>query len=131
MLKSFIAFKIIDVYRRYTSELSDKTVSQLTRNMLFYTSFMLVTTLWCTLLIIYRIWSITRRSMQAEGNNRIYHHIIEALVESSVLYSISLILSIASYAIDNGMAYYSDPIATIARVCISHFSFKLTCTKIN
>ncbi len=126
---SFAVFKIIDVHQQYINEPVKKSQSQFQRNEAVYASFTLATTLWCTLLIIYHIWSITRRSIQAEGMKGAYRHIIEVLVESSVLYSISLVVFIAFFATDNGLAYYSDSIVTIARVCISYFLFKLTYLK--
>ncbi|KAK0224646.1 hypothetical protein EDD85DRAFT_737437, partial [Armillaria nabsnona] len=83
-------------------------------NEVLFASFMLASTLWCTLLIVYRIWSITRRSIQVENKKRAYCHIIEVVIESSALYSISLIVYIASYAsTNNGVAYYFDLITAI------------------
>ncbi|PBK76321.1 hypothetical protein ARMSODRAFT_876040, partial [Armillaria solidipes] len=92
------------------------------RNEVLFASFMLTVTLWCTLLIIYRIWSVTRRSIQVESKKRAYRYIIEVVVESSALYSISLIVYIASYAsTNNGMAYYFDIITAITKVSVCHF----------
>ncbi|KAK0480777.1 hypothetical protein IW261DRAFT_1474557 [Armillaria novae-zelandiae] len=53
------------------------------------------TTIWCTLFIIHRILTITRSRQRAEGQLGAFHCFIEALVESSALYSISLILFLA------------------------------------
>lgn len=118
-------FKIIYIYQQYTIADSDHSITQSERDSALYASFMLAATLWCTLLIIYRIWSITRRSIQIEDKKGAYHHIIEALVESSALYSTSLILYIAFYATNSEMVYYSDVVTAISRVCIFDFIFQL------
>ncbi|SJL12954.1 uncharacterized protein ARMOST_16389 [Armillaria ostoyae] len=81
-----------------------------------YVSFNLATTLSCTLLIIYRIVAVAgvRRGMASRLG--VFHHFIEVLVESSALYSISVILDLA-FIISNdlGESYYFDVIASIAK----------------
>ncbi|PBK93687.1 hypothetical protein ARMGADRAFT_1030267 [Armillaria gallica] len=57
------------------------------RNPVLYAAFSLATTLWCTLLIIYRILSVGWENSEAGGGVRPYWHLIEILVESSTLYS--------------------------------------------
>ncbi|PBK87354.1 hypothetical protein ARMGADRAFT_1085758 [Armillaria gallica] len=83
--------------------------------LLLYVSFILATTLWCTSLIIYRILTIVGVGRGADGRLRVFQHFIEVLVESSALYSISLIayLALAIHK-DSGM-YYLDAIAAIAK----------------
>ncbi|KAK0219984.1 hypothetical protein IW262DRAFT_993181 [Armillaria fumosa] len=82
---------------------------------MFYISFILATTLSCTLLIIYRIVTIVGVSHRAEGRLRVYHRFIEVLVESSALYSISVILYLA-FAIRGSFAlYYLDSIVGIVK----------------
>ncbi|PBK67630.1 hypothetical protein ARMSODRAFT_959263 [Armillaria solidipes] len=80
-----------------------------------YSSLFLVTTLWCTLLIIYRIVTVAGVGRGAEGRLRVYCHLIEVLVESSALYSISLILFLAFTIREDFGLYYFDVIAGIAK----------------
>ncbi len=82
-----------------------------------YPAFILATTLWCTLLIIYRILTIAGVKRGAGGRLRLYHRCIEVLVESSALYSISLIVYLAFDISNSFGGYYLDAIAGIARVC--------------
>ncbi len=86
--------------------------------LLLYISFILVTTLYCTLLIIYRIVTVTSVRHGMSGRLGVFCHFIEVLVESSALYTISLILDLAFTIHDSyGLAsYYVDIIASIAKV---------------
>ncbi|KAK0478925.1 hypothetical protein IW261DRAFT_1628492 [Armillaria novae-zelandiae] len=82
---------------------------------LLYASLILATTLWCTSLILYRILSVVGIGCGADGRLRVYRHFIEVLVESSALYSISLIVYLAlAIHQDYGM-HYLEIIAAIAR----------------
>ncbi|PBK70884.1 hypothetical protein ARMSODRAFT_1017662 [Armillaria solidipes] len=82
---------------------------------MLYLSSNLVTTLSCTLLIIYRILAVAGVRRGAVGRLGVYCCFIEVLVESSALYSISLILDLA-FAIHNDFTwYYFDTIAAIAK----------------
>ncbi|PBK70855.1 hypothetical protein ARMSODRAFT_1017633 [Armillaria solidipes] len=82
---------------------------------MLYLSSNLVTTLSCTLLIIYRILAVAGVRHGAVGRLGVYRCFIEVLVESSALYSISLILDLA-FAIHNDFTwYYFDTIAAIAK----------------
>ncbi len=83
---------------------------------MLYTSLILATTLSCTLLIIYRILTVAGARHGAEGRLRVYHRFIEVLVESSALYSISLILYLAFTIRGSWGAVYLDVIAAIAKV---------------
>ncbi|PBK98877.1 hypothetical protein ARMGADRAFT_1073819 [Armillaria gallica] len=76
--------------------------------LVFYPSCILATTLWCTILIIIRILTVTRG---ANGRLGDYHHIIEVLVESSALYSVTLIIYIALEASNNTASEYFDTLA--------------------
>ncbi len=86
---------------------------------MLYISLNLVTTLSCTLLIIYRIVAVTGIRHGAMGQLGVYLHFIQVLVESSALYSISMILYLAFTIHDSsGLAsYYFNAIAGIAKVC--------------
>ncbi|KAK0446397.1 uncharacterized protein EV420DRAFT_1648074 [Desarmillaria tabescens] len=101
--------KIIDVYHQYFSE--NYSVLFLT----LYASFILVTTLWCTLLIIFRILAVTGVRRSAGSRLRVYYSFIEVLVESSALYSIALILYLAFFLCDDFEYLYFDAIAGIAK----------------
>ncbi|PBK60846.1 hypothetical protein ARMSODRAFT_1065937 [Armillaria solidipes] len=106
-LKPSVAFKVIATYKEYIN--SDPT--HLILGFLLYPSFVLAMTLWCTLLIVYRIISVAWT-----GNGlRAYRHAIEILVESSALYSIILIFYVALYAYGSSLLIYFDLVAVIAR----------------
>ncbi|PBK58407.1 hypothetical protein ARMSODRAFT_1091220 [Armillaria solidipes] len=82
---------------------------------ILYICFILSTTLWCTLLIMYRILTVAGVKRGADGRLRVYQHFIEALVESSALYSISLIVYLALLTRENIGLYYLDAIAGTAK----------------
>ncbi len=82
-----------------------------------YVSLVLATTLWCTLFIIYRILTVAGVWHGAGGRWRVYHHCIEVLVESSALYSVSLIVYLAFLIRYNFGLLYLNVISGIARVC--------------
>ncbi|KAK0185160.1 hypothetical protein F5146DRAFT_1228100 [Armillaria mellea] len=73
-------------------------------------SFALASTLWCTLLIIYRIVTLVQSDRLGA-----YRRVIEILVESSALYAISLILFVAFYARNDPTLYYFDVLSAITR----------------
>ncbi len=89
-----------------------------------YSSCVLATTLWCTLLIIYRIVTVARAGDGAGGGLRAYRHVLEVLIESSALYSVSLILCTAFFAREDVKLGYFDTFAAISRVCL-HISLHL------
>ncbi|KAK0211548.1 hypothetical protein IW262DRAFT_372455 [Armillaria fumosa] len=73
-----------------------------------YISSNLATTLPCTLLIIWHIMAVTSITHGATSRLGVYHRFMEVLVESSALYSISLILDLvfATRAnINSGVGY--------------------------
>ncbi|PBK62549.1 hypothetical protein ARMSODRAFT_1089119 [Armillaria solidipes] len=76
---------------------------------LIYVSLTLATTLMCTLLIIYRI---IRR---ASGTNT-SHKIVEMLIESSAMYSLSLIIYLALISKNFEFGDYADIIAAYVKV---------------
>ncbi|KAK0466024.1 uncharacterized protein EV420DRAFT_1709727 [Desarmillaria tabescens] len=102
-LVSSIVFKSIDMYMVFTDGNKLDPLYSVP-----YASFTLVTTIWCTLGIVYRILSIG-------GNLRAYHRAIEILVESSTLYSVALILYVAFYAHNDWGADYLGSVAMVAR----------------
>ncbi|KAK0184747.1 hypothetical protein F5146DRAFT_1144863 [Armillaria mellea] len=80
-----------------------------------YSSCVLATTLWCTLLIIYRIVTVARAGGEAGFGLRAYRHVLEVLIESSALYSISLILCTAFFARNVDSIIYFDALAGVTR----------------
>ena len=83
---------------------------------MLYISFNLTTTLSCTLLIIYRVVTVAGVKRGVDSRLRVYQHFIEVLVESSALYSISLVVWLAlTIRGDPGMIY-ADTIVAIAKV---------------
>ncbi|KAG7448636.1 uncharacterized protein BT62DRAFT_718961 [Guyanagaster necrorhizus] len=81
----------------------------------FYISFTLGTTLSCTLLIVCRILTVAGTKRRTEGRLGVYRRFVEVLVESSAIYSISLILYLAFTIHNDGEIYYLDVIAAIAK----------------
>ncbi|KAK0192744.1 hypothetical protein F5146DRAFT_1041288 [Armillaria mellea] len=108
-LISATVLKVFEVYHEYF-DAPAASVFQL-----LYISFILATTLSCTLLIIFRILTVTGTRWGAEGRLRVFHRLIEVLVQSSALYSISLTLDLAFAIRDSLGGYYSDVIAGIAK----------------
>ncbi|KAK0224677.1 hypothetical protein EDD85DRAFT_1027786 [Armillaria nabsnona] len=106
-LVSATVFKIIYIHRQLTHGTIDDLLTPV-----LYASFSLATTLWCTLLIIYRVWTVGRTNERGLGA---YRHVVEVLIESSALYSASLILFVAFFAHNDWAANYLDPVTGIAR----------------
>ncbi|KAK0227920.1 hypothetical protein IW262DRAFT_564321 [Armillaria fumosa] len=105
-----IAFKIVGEYQDFTIS------NSYSFNFVLYATFLLATTLWCTVLIIYRIITVSRAGGDAMGGGvRAYLRLIEVLVESSALYSICLALYVGFYAKDSWMGPYFDILAGSAR----------------
>ncbi|KAK0238212.1 hypothetical protein EDD85DRAFT_573626 [Armillaria nabsnona] len=107
-LLSAIVSKVMAVYHEYVNGSADVYP-------VLYTSFILATTLWCTLLIIRRILTVTRIRRGAEGRLGAFHRFVEALVESSALYSVSLILFLAFAIRDDLRMHYFDIVAGIVK----------------
>ncbi len=105
-----VVLKIIQIYHAYVNNYMG-TYS------ILYISFVLATTLWCTLLIIYRILTVTGVKHGARGQLRVYHHFIEVLVESSALYSISLVVYLALNIRSNVGLLDLSFISAVAKVC--------------
>ncbi|PBK67632.1 hypothetical protein ARMSODRAFT_959268 [Armillaria solidipes] len=82
---------------------------------ILYISFNLATTLWCTLLIIYRILTIVRVRYESEGRLGPYRHFIEVLVESSAIYAIPAALYLAFILRDNLGVFYLDSITNVTK----------------
>ncbi|SJL10523.1 uncharacterized protein ARMOST_13910 [Armillaria ostoyae] len=83
--------------------------------MILYLAFILATTLWCTLAIIFRILSVGRASTGSGRPTRVYRHVIEILVESSALYAIFLLLDMPFVARQNVANGYTETAAGIAK----------------
>ncbi len=108
--------KITVVYYQYYININTPEAAIFPIISILYISFVLVTTLWCTLLIIYRILTVAGVKRRADGRLNIYQHFIGVFVESSALYSISLIVFLALTVREDFGLYYLDAIAGIAKV---------------
>ncbi|KAK0224638.1 hypothetical protein EDD85DRAFT_234784 [Armillaria nabsnona] len=109
-LVSGVVFKILDIRLVFMDETSpDK------HSLIVYASSTLATTLWCTLLIIYRILSAGCVNGGPWGGLRAYRHVIEVLVESSAFYCVCLIVYTVLYASNSWGQNYIDAVAGIAR----------------
>ncbi|KAK0192541.1 hypothetical protein F5146DRAFT_999719 [Armillaria mellea] len=82
---------------------------------ILYISFNLATTLWCTLLIIYRIFSIIRVRYESYVRLGPYRHFIEVLIESSAIYAIPAALYLAFILHGNLGVFYLDSIADVTK----------------
>ncbi|KAK0219981.1 hypothetical protein IW262DRAFT_1554463 [Armillaria fumosa] len=105
-----IVSRIVVIYYNYSNAPTSMNLF-----LMLYTSSVLATTLSCTLLTIYRILTVTGTRRGAEGRLRVYHRFIEALVESSALYAISLILYLAFIIRHNWGELYLEVIAATAK----------------
>ncbi len=85
---------------------------------LIYISLTLVTTLLCTLLIVYRIVRL------ASGVSS-YGNVVEIVIESSAMYSLTLIVYLALVARNLESSYYADMIMAYIKVSLRHiYSFQ-------
>ncbi len=88
-----------------------------------YSLLILATLLWCTILIIYRIWKVGG----AAGGVRVYQRVIEMLVESASLYS-AVIVVLLVFEVRNEIAgEYIQAFATAMRVSISNLFCLFLC----
>ncbi len=78
---------------------------------ILYISFLMATTIICTLLIIYRIVTVT-----GGMGIRSYRGVIEIIVESALIYSLSLLAYVVLVARESSGGPYADVIASAARV---------------
>ncbi len=78
---------------------------------LLYILLMLATTLMCTSLIVYRIVRHARRTNASIK-------VIEMLIESSAIYSLSLIVYLALVSKNSESSYYADTIVTYIKVSL-------------
>ncbi|PBK62478.1 hypothetical protein ARMSODRAFT_1061454 [Armillaria solidipes] len=76
-----------------------------------YSSLVLVTLLWCTILIIYRIWKVGG----AAGRIRVYQRVIEMLVESASLYSAVIVVLLVFEARNEVAGIYIEGLAVAMR----------------
>ncbi len=84
--------------------------------MVFYLSCILATTLWCTILIVLRIVTVIRANNGADNRLGEYRHVIEVLVESSALHSMTLIIYVALEVTESWLNGYFDALAAFTTV---------------
>ncbi len=90
--------------------------------MVLFSSLVLATTLWCTILIIFRISTIANRA----GNGlHAYRRVIEVFVESSALYSASAVLYLVFRAMDSPRFLYMDSLMAAMRVRLQLLSLRI------
>ncbi|SJL12420.1 uncharacterized protein ARMOST_15847 [Armillaria ostoyae] len=82
--------------------------------LIIYISCVIATTLWCTILIVLRIL-IVIRAQRREGGGSLgeYRHVIELLIESSALHSVTLIIYVA---LEGSNKWASDYFNTLAAI---------------
>ncbi|KAK0488331.1 hypothetical protein EDD18DRAFT_1359595 [Armillaria luteobubalina] len=88
---------------------------------ILYISFLMATTIFCTLLIIYRIVSVSHGP--GGMGIRLYRDVIEIIVESALIYSVSLLVYVILVARESLGGPYADVIASSARVCLLFLLF--------
>ncbi len=106
-----------------TTSLVPREYSQLA---VLYSSLILATLLWCTILIVYRILRVGG----AAGRMHVYQRLIEMLVESALLYSAVIIVVLVFEVRNEVTAGYVQELAIAMRVRLVHFHFYL-CHKYN
>ncbi len=84
--------------------------------LVFYLSCILATTLWCTILIVFRIVTVIRVNNGPNSGLGDYRHLIEVLVESSALHSVALIIYVALEVSYNPSSIYLDALAVFTTV---------------
>ncbi|PBK94951.1 hypothetical protein ARMGADRAFT_72417 [Armillaria gallica] len=105
LLASAVGLKCFDTYKFYLGQ-------DYVPSMVLFSSLVLATTLWCTILIIFRISTIANRA----GNGlHAYRRVIEVFVESSALYSASAVLYLVFRAMDSPRFLYMDSLMAAMR----------------
>lgn len=100
-----IGLKCFDTYKFYLGQ-------DYVPSMVLFSSLVLATTLWCTILIVFRISTVAR----AGSGLNAYRRVIEVFVESSVLYSASAILYLVFRAVESPRFLYMDSLMAAMRV---------------
>ncbi|KAK0219480.1 hypothetical protein EDD85DRAFT_865720 [Armillaria nabsnona] len=80
---------------------------------ILYISFLMATTIFCTLLILYRIVTVSHGP--GRMGIRLYRGVIEIIVESALMYSVSLLVYVILVARESSGGPYADIIASSAR----------------
>ncbi|KAK0204438.1 hypothetical protein DFS33DRAFT_656289 [Desarmillaria ectypa] len=70
----------------------------------------LATTLMCTMLIIYRLWTVGRTTSPISQGFKTYKSVIEILIQSAALYSVTMILFLAFFMQNDIKSMYPLPI---------------------
>ncbi|KAK0457501.1 uncharacterized protein EV420DRAFT_1764881 [Desarmillaria tabescens] len=111
-----IVCKVLSVYHLVSDNVNgvDEQTAYGTRInwSIIYISLIMATTVWCTLLIIFRIVNVGRK---VEHGLHRYRRIIEVVVESAALYTASLIVLLVIVARNDTHGDYLDVITTTIR----------------
>ncbi|KAK0194502.1 hypothetical protein F5146DRAFT_1036156 [Armillaria mellea] len=112
-LISGTVFKTVMAYEQSVDQaVADALYSLL---LVLYLAFILATTLWCTLMIIFRIFSVGRASTGSGRPFKVYRPVIENLVGSSAFYAIFLLLDMVFVACQSTAYRYMDTTGAFAR----------------
>ncbi|KAK0433270.1 hypothetical protein EV421DRAFT_1690115, partial [Armillaria borealis] len=76
-----------------------------------YSLLIMAILLWCTILIVYRILSVG----SAVGRTRVYQRLIEMLVESASLYSVTIVVLLVLQVRNDGAGGYVEVLAAAIR----------------
>ncbi|KAK0466131.1 uncharacterized protein EV420DRAFT_811202 [Desarmillaria tabescens] len=109
-LISATACNTVVVYKNWTTPFKPYILGNI-----LYSSFILATTLWCTLLVIYHIVTVTQAGNNMGGGLRTYRHVIELLVESAALHAVFSILFTVLYACSSPAFWYFSVLAGVAK----------------
>ncbi len=85
-------------------------------SLVFYLSCILATTLWCNILIVFRIVTVIWVNNGPNSGLGDYRHLIEVLVESSALHSVTLIIYVVLEVNHNPSSVYLDTWAVFTTV---------------
>ncbi len=83
-----------------------------------YPSLILATLLWCTIFIIYRILRVGG----VTAGMRVYHRVIEMLVESAAVYSVVLVILLVLEVRNELVGGYIQEVAIALRVRLTFFN---------
>lgn len=115
------AAKVVYIYHYINNLMSVQDTTSYGDNtiwVILYVSFVLSTTILCTILIIYRIIKVVIRTERGREGIQSYKGVIEILVESASLYSFVLVLYIIFIAHETMTAFFFDIVALVIRVCL-------------
>ncbi len=112
-------FAVYYVFHNLSDNIQESAYGNETIWFILYISFIIATTILCTLLIIFRIITVSNRGMGIQT----FRGIIEIIVESALIYSITLLVYVIVIACDGIGVEFIEILAISARVCFIHLLF--------